>query len=529
MFSLRGTIGGVVKNKVAVGYFNFYTPVLFLIITSLLLVSVPSTALAQYFGYTYKPFSYTCASCPDADKDGVASACKAVPDPNSFSACLPGPGQTGGDGVVNADCNDNDPYSYVFGSGNIASVKLTQFDASGKVLSDPISPLLSANRLSINVTFRVGCGLTTPYPSYLTNLKVFYGTKNAAGQELLIELPPTVQQPTGTFWQTVVNGPTYGASYDKPLLNLIGAPTSYVSQVVEAAIESVSAKRPVFLKFVGTTIGSRADTPFYYNIPDMTNCARMSGNGRHKVVYMRASGADLGLSNFMALSNQAITYGFNSIEPFKTYQTQFSHFFDLKSHLVTAYDGANYPSKDGSFVRKASSCGPFSSLYFLFDKVPLYGPFVSRMNNNVVFMDTEYLDDESHAIETGPIAMHEAGHAFAGLIDEYPRSVQPIFRTYLYNRATSGSNCSPRPSINYSYLSRIYGTVNAKPCMFDPLFKPSLNSLMMGGSRKGENRFNVISCGHIIKFIKKDGFAKSYFPECAAMAAKDGSIIPVGQ
>lgn len=44
-----------------------------------------------------------------------------------------------------------------------------------------------------------------------------------------------------------------------------------------------------------------------------------------------------------------------------------------------------------------------------------------------------------------------------------------------------------------------------------------------------DNRFNVVSCGYILKAIKKGGTAHSYFSECAAMAARDGSIVPIGQ
>ena len=505
----------------------------------LFFISIPSTLLAQYSGYTYKPFSYTCASCPDADKDGVASACKAVPDPNSFSACLPSPGQTDGDGVVNADCNDNDPYSYVFGSGNIASVKLTQFDASGKVLSDPISPLLSANRLSINVTFRVGCGLTTPYPSYLTNLKVFYGTKNAAGQELLIELPPTVQQPTGTFWQTVVNGPTYGASYDKPLLNLIGAPTSYVSQVVEAAIESVSAKRPVFLKFVGTNIGSRADTPFYYNIPDMTNCARVGGNGMFPIVAMRSKdfllasipGKIVPSFNVTQLIDKMVGFKglLDNIAPFSTNKGKFSYFIDLKNHdshaWLDEFDKITDPSavlQDNFFnstLPTISSCTLPGATYMWYTDLRSIGLPGGIAGGNSFAIDLSSVNPYT--------PVHEFGHAFVNLNDEYAYGD----RNYSKGIPTLDlplTNCAlNNPARKYTYGGKLYGGTNFSPCTWEThyfvnengksilnqFFRPSENSIMRHSIES--NKFNIISCGYLLKKIRGNSSpVGSYWPEC---------------
>lgn len=142
-------------------------------------------------------------------------------------------------------------------------------------------------------------------------------------------------------------------------------------------------------------------------------------------------------------------------------------------------------------------------------------------------------------LNIGQLFLHEAGHSFAVLADEYLLIRDPQFapsdqaRQGLINLSTQFAkdaihNCAINPNIEYSLLGSIYGGTKYNGCTIYNRFRPSNDSLMQGGYAK-DYRFNVVSCGYIIKAIKKVGHAWSYFPECAAMAAKDGSIIPVGQ
>lgn len=487
------------------------------------------SAVLLFFSFAFPQFvlaqTFSCdaGSTVDADKDGVPA-----PGGPLYSQLSPCPDNY-------PDCNDTDPWSHRYGSKDIASVKVayapayvTKMQTEKKFTPDSkkFNPLLG--NLLVTVTFKAKkCGVTAS--SIFMPMKAYYTTKDSSGNEISIGLQLLADTGSITASDNLVRVSDLVYSGSIPGINMS-------TSDVEPYIASVAAGRPVQLKFLGSDVGVNKDSPYYYTFPQaqMTNCAQVYGGGKHKVVYMRTNSAGLNMNYFRALSDQVVFYGFNAIEPFKTYKTQFSHFLDLKSHPIVAAEAINAikDNKDSSFVRTASSCGQFSSLYFLFDKIPFdVGPFVARFYNRVVFLDTNYLNEESHAVETGPIAIHEAAHAFAGLMDEYPYFLRNagVWRTYLYKKADSGSNCSSIPSINYSYLSRMYGRLDAKICSLDTLFKPSMNSLMMGSKRNGENRFNVISCSYILKFIKKDAIAKTYFPECAAMAARDGGIIPVGQ
>ena len=541
MKSSREYVAEANQKKVTIGHL-FFSPVFLFIITSLLFVSIPSTALAQYT-YTYTS-PWTFSTCPDADKDGSPSVC----DQGSLS--------------VMSDCNDNDPYSHVLGGRNITSATLERFDISGKVMTDPWSPLLAPqpnrvqeprgrdlSNLRITITFGgLPCGLTTPYPSYLDNIKVFYGTKNASGQELIAQLLEF-----GGFYQ--VKGTTYRASANIDMEALMETPTYGFGQIVEAAIESVTAGRPVFLKFVGTTIGSRPDTPYYYNIPDMTNCVRMSGSGSTGFVFMRGNSSKLNASSLISIGEEA-RQQFTLTEPFKSNQKYFSYFVDLLNHndmswqleaekdasgekitFISYRDNPGDPSPD-----TVSSCGPLKRLYFFYTGglTDLFAPNVVRAYTRGFGGRNIFMRPESFTSAYSPlVALHEAGHAFAGLRDEYLYD-KSANSTSPYHKAVWNRNCSTAPSRDYfgSGSSGRFGGIDFFGCTYYKtfsggiLYRPSSNSIMghfFPNYPTTFNKFNIVSCGYILKAINKGVTGKSYFPECAAMAAKDGSIIPVGQ
>ena len=119
------------------------------------------------------------------------------------------------------------------------------------------------------------------------------------------------------------------------------------------------------------------------------------------------------------------------------------------------------------------------------------------------------------------IAMHEFGHAFCGLDDEY-----------LYGESKYGilykplTNCVHLPREDYQYNKILYGNLNNVGCSYKSLFaspkalsenpslyyyRPSYNSIM--SSYRGLVEFNVVSCGYCLAAIK-GGDPKSYWPEC---------------
>jgi len=126
---------------------------------------------------------------------------------------------------------------------------------------------------------------------------------------------------------------------------------------------------------------------------------------------------------------------------------------------------------------------------------------------------------------------YKADHSFGVLADEYlfikdPQSApfeqarQNLIEISAQLAKDAIHNCAINPNIEYSS----YGGTKYNGCTIYSRFRPSNDSLMQGGLAN-DPRFNVVSCGYIIKAIKKIGYAWSYFPECGAMPG----IIPVGQ
>ena len=507
----------------------------FLLFALFVLVIVSGLAITRSVFATHgpgpTPSDQSCTICPDNDKDGYRAYCDTshVFD-KSFSCGYPPP-----------DCNDADPWSHSYGSKDIASVKVeyspgyvakTQTDKKFTPDSKKLNPTLGD--FLVTATFKAKkCGMTAGTPA-LVPMKIFYTTKDSSGNELSFYLISATPDNRTIGYLAKVSDLVYqgliSTSQDPRFL-----------PAIEPYIASVAANRPVALKFLGPDIGPNKDTPKYQPLP-MTNCAQTYGSGRHKVVYMRSYDPGTSLQGYIALANTA-NRSFNVIEPFKKYQNEFSHYIDLKLQSLPGVSLAldiKQLKYDANMVRKSSSCGARGSAYVLFDKGDNSSPRASGLRNGVIIMDGEFIEEEEYAVDIGPILVHEAGHAFAGLMDEYVYDdPAPLFKDYLLKMAARGNNCTTDPSKYYSYGGFMYGLKLTPPvvnfCSLDDLSpddpyrpllnRPSYNSLMMGHDRKNENRFNVVSCGYILKTIKKGGTAKSYFPECAAMPG----IIPVGE
>lgn len=328
------------------------------------------------------------------------------------------------------------------------------------------------------------------------------------------------------------------------MASLIEAPTSYASQVVEQAILSVSAGRPVFLKFVGTNIGSRADTPFYYNIPNMSNCARMSGDGIFPIVAVRGTKANFNIERFIDTFD-SFHKTFETVAPFSSYKKKFSYFVDLNNYVDTEW---LYGLEQVAIynVLVARSISP--QLNF-FSKIPrsvsscqipgaTYMWYTSMANTS--------LPEGISAPAVGAlavdgtrdsyVAVHEFGHAFGGLNDEY------IYSAAAQNFAAgSGSmppldlpltNCAWNyPAQKYSFGGKLYGGKTYLGCSWTPItttnmftgktvtnrfFRPSNKSIM--NNQDDSHYFNVVSCGYLLKkIVAGTNPVGWYYPECFAM------------
>ena len=136
------------------------------------------------------------------------------------------------------------------------------------------------------------------------------------------------------------------------------------------------------------------------------------------------------------------------------------------------------------------------------------------------------------------IFIHEFGHAFSGLSDEYSKTTN--WGGGLTNPVISHAipHCSLDPKTDYSSKGILYGGTDFRDCTVvvgevfkdvPAVFRPSKNSIMNNNFTPDINnyfhKFNVISCGYLMKNINDDVSAKKYWSDCAAMPG----IIPVGQ
>jgi len=306
-------------------------------------------------------------------------------------------------------------------------------------------------------------------------------------------------------------------------------------------ISGVVANEPIFIsleivKSSGAVARERSDISF-----DL--CVPISGPGRHRVVglYDIGSDADTAVSYFDDIRKT----GFSVIEPYRSHQSYFSYFVDLKRvsgnasnevgpRIIAAIQKAGLskatPKIQGNIIApyfRGSSCsdgtfllrtkGDERVLYSL-PSVGLVGiaTYESTVARGALIDSGNHQRTEKHGISNiGLISVHEFSHAFAGLDDEYVTHNDAPSEYGLLLR-----NCSKTPLVDFSYEGKRYGGADYEGCTFFTSHYRSSESSLMGNSAL---EFNVVSCGWILAAIK-GGDAKSHFPECAKMGGviKDG-------
>jgi len=304
--------------------------------------------------------------------------------------------------------------------------------------------------------------------------------------------------------------------------------------------------------------------------PGFSLCAPIWGSGRHIMVGQYGDGS-VGASERVAHFDTVRLDGFASTEPFAAYQSAFSYLVDLTTREGSAYDDfldlASRFEKEflsSRFVPAGKGGESSDTRISDADKIRLghsaLGLFLEdsacgREGVQLFTVDDEY--DGGSALLNDPrpgprgvrgaivgdgqppwVYVHETGHTFAQLADEYPYTIDAETAV---NIATEDfapwwqfflTNCSTAPVYDYRFGGKLYGETNIKGCTFTKyttgnkdeffFYRPSSDSLMRGNESK-VRQFNVVSCGWILAAIK-GGDAKSHFPECAKMGGvvKDG-------
>ncbi len=252
-------------------------------------------------------------------------------------------------------------------------------------------------------------------------------------------------------------------------------------------------------------------------------CVRLWGKDNAiKIANLRGKSADMSAKEIVSKGIEVMDNGFNSIDPFKTYKERFAHNADLTSYNDFAWESSDesgyvkFNDKYYTRIPLTSQCEG-ARIYNFFNGLTYAG--YTKTNSKVNFINHRML----FRMETGSSigAVHETGHAFCGLLDEY-----------LYADAKKASagflglfpfqgwkNCVKNPDVFGIYGDKTYGDGCDRFLNFS---RPSLNSIMRFNNEPLGSNFNVISCGYCAKKIK-GGSINSNWNNCMSL----GAIKPV--
>ncbi len=307
-----------------------------------------------------------------------------------------------------------------------------------------------------------------------------------------------------------------------------------------------------------------------------TNCVPLGGNGPIKVVFARGESWNSTVSDFVSKSLNVINNGYGKIDPFKKYFSQFSFYADLKKYpdalgvgvqgIVPVVIQSDGTKSAFSAVTSCAALGHIdTTIFFESDTLDGNSAFAYLGTGNVFY--NIYAANQTNLIgrfsagsgldrastEAGVI-IHEVGHAFAGLLDEYVSQTQNNKDNLLTGvnnpRILTTENCSTYPARDFRNPAdgRLYGAYLDKGCEYLvaqlqsgqkhplPYYRPAVRSIMSSGDLTTNTdtiwvpKFNIISCGYIIAAIKNQSLSQanagSHWAECAGLDTAGKTEIP---
>jgi len=269
-------------------------------------------------------------------------------------------------------------------------------------------------------------------------------------------------------------------------------------------------------------------------------CAALSGGSPHSVVYMRGKSMGVFASAIVMFADKVREDGFEKTQPFRKYslreenparRSSFAHFVDLTEHDDTTWAMLlnKFFIAANSRPKNISACGSKASQYFFLTDRPQGGLNYAPYGNGVAFISVPLVE----------IAMHEMGHSFAGLEDEYhsgfdltlyhancaPAETRPGFPpTDAIQTLLKKADRAPR-NTDLTFIKRAYWDPygdTIKGCSLNLQFRPSMRSLMNSNGFES-SEFNVPSCVWILKAIHGTASVADW-QECMAM---DGLEKPI--
>ncbi|MDD5165134.1 MAG: hypothetical protein PHG25_01170 [Candidatus Pacebacteria bacterium] len=382
------------------------------------------------------------------------------------------------------------------------------------------------------------------------------------------------------YWEETIRGWDYKGLSDM----------GYSSVTEDQAIDMIARTGTFKTQVSNLETGSYSQTATV-SVP-ATNCVSLGGNGPIKVVFTRGRTwtQNSSASNFLHEVENVINNGYGKIDPFKKYFSQFSFYADLKKYAdssdinsaLTMVDPitnqvfikTNSNGAAGSVNSAVSSCASLgrADTYINFinhESQPL-GAFAVIAEGIVgydfagpsdITLDTASQASGLNRNDTlAAVIIHEVGHAFAGLRDEYVKATQyvrgsssnqdMVFADFNNPRILTTENCSSNPGADFRNPGdkRLYGAYLDKGCTYlltnlqtgakhpGAFYRPAVRSIMSSGDVfTGLDtiwlpKFNVISCGYIVAAINRQALSQanagSHWAECATLDTAGKTEIP---
>ena len=295
-------------------------------------------------------------------------------------------------------------------------------------------------------------------------------------------------------------------------------------KLMEILVDAIVNRRGVWV-VVEDSFGDKKS----YKMPQLDSCVHAWGpdTGPFKAVAMRGKSISPSFEfrdmvtgvTAARIVNAALIHKeyFQTTDPFSIYYEKFPQYADLKLH-----DDSNWTLlgqvKDTNKPQKVSSCNArigLGRLYYFYNSLNPGSSFTKGGGSRSIFID--------HSMGRKKVVMHETGHAFGRLSDEYIIGiVGNIFGGGGFN------NCVENPDFEYPEplgTGPLYGDTDWIGCSSDSKYRPSNKSFMnFSDEDLTENTmYNVISCGYIMKEILGKNSGWGYWPACMKM---DGVIKP---
>ncbi|MFB6088622.1 MAG: hypothetical protein ABEK36_02470 [Candidatus Aenigmatarchaeota archaeon] len=248
----------------------------------------------------------------------------------------------------------------------------------------------------------------------------------------------------------------------------------------------------------------------FYSLPeDVTPYVQLWGNeeeAEYKFVTFRTLELDKSSKWLVDRAYKDVTKGFHKVDPFKYYKNKFVHYAFID------------PSEELRGERDFSLSTRYDNLSF--HAAYTYGKGNSPFGLNRIYVDPS---KTSHSLMFWTwgypplVVVHEAGHAFCGLFDEYTYLPSTMAMDKFSKKTLN--NCFPfDKDEEFPFLTLKNLGPYGKPwkgCTADSFFRTSDKSIMHSFSYSGGNlKFNVWSCASCRKeILRNERDMKNYTEE----------------